>query len=207
MINTTHTLDLEAAYQARYPILKRVASEIAAALREILDDTPRIDLISVRAKSVARFLEKAQRRDWLDPLHDIQDQIGARVVVYYKQDVETTTRTILAHIAAIEDRQPEATDPRIFGYQAKHYVCYVPRAVQVRIESPVDFFELQVCTLFQHAWAEAEHDLGYAAHTPLDYEERRKIAWAAAQAWGADEIFDDIWRSHYSGAHPNSPTG
>lgn len=194
-METLCTLDLKSAYEARHRILKQVADEIRSALHEILRDVPRVDLISVRAKSVERFLEKAQRREWEDPLRDIQDQIGARVVVFYRSDVEVVARRILTHFNAIENRPSEEHDPRIFGYQARHCLCYIPQDIQDRTESPVDFFELQVCTLFQHAWAEAEHDLGYAAQTPLDFEERRKIAWAAAQAWGADEIFDDIWRS------------
>ncbi|MCZ7546794.1 MAG: RelA/SpoT domain-containing protein [Anaerolineae bacterium] len=167
--------------------MQRAAGEIAAVLREILHGVPRVDMISVRAKSVERFLEKARREVWQDPLRDIQDQIGARVVVFYKSDVDAVAQTVLSTLRLIEDRQMENPDPRIFGYQGKHFLCAVPPDICARAASPVDFFELQVSTLFQHAWAEAEHDLGYKLEAPLDYEERRKIAWAAAQAWGCGQ--------------------
>jgi putative GTP pyrophosphokinase len=190
-------MELRGVYEVRYPILKQVAEQVSVRLEDILQNLPRVDMVSVRAKSVERFLEKAERAIWQNPLLDIQDQIGARVVVFYKGDVQTTLDCILTQFLLFEDRVLENPDPRFFGYQAKHCVCYIPQDICERIDSPVDFFELQVSTLFQHAWAEAEHDLGYKADIPLDFEEKRKIAWAAAQAWGADTIFDEIWRSRH----------
>jgi GTP pyrophosphokinase len=57
------------------------------------------------------------------------------------------------------------------------------------------FFELQIKTLFQHAWSEAEHDLGYKpGMKPLTPDETRRLAFTAAQAWGADHIFDELFR-------------
>lgn len=51
-----------------------------------------------------------------------------------------------------------------FGYFGRHWVFalvddVVPR--DVYRELVPRFFELQVKTLFQHAWSEANHDLGY----------------------------------------------
>lgn len=58
-----------------------------------------------------------------------------------------------------------------------------------------EFFELQIKTLFQHAWSEAEHDLAYKPELgELDEVELRKLAFTAAQAWGADEIFEDLFQ-------------
>jgi len=57
-----------------------------------------------------------------------------------------------------------------------------------------EFFELQVKTLFQHAWSEANHDLGYKpGAVPLTADAQRRLAFTAAQAWGADHIFDELF--------------
>jgi len=188
-------MDLETTYRQRLPQLQEVANALNKNLREILKDTPRIDNVAIRVKSVERFIEKAIRKNYGNPLRDIQDQIGARVVVFYKSDVEKVAEQILREFRIVEGRELEDADPARFGYQARHYICFVPPEVLVDIPSSVEFFELQVSTLFQHAWAEANHDLGYKPETKLNYEDERKIAWAAAQAWGADTILDEIWRS------------
>jgi len=51
-----------------------------------------------------------------------------------------------------------------------------------------------VKTLFQHAWSEAGHDLAYKPATPLSSLQKRQLAFTAAQAWGADQIFDALSR-------------
>jgi putative GTP pyrophosphokinase len=58
----------------------------------------------------------------------------------------------------------------------------------------IDFFELQLKTLFQHAWSEADHDLGYKPSAELSLDQKRRLAFTAAQAWGADLIFDELYR-------------
>jgi putative GTP pyrophosphokinase len=65
---------------------------------------------------------------------------------------------------------------------------------------------LQVKTLFEHAWSEAEHDLGYKpGEAPLTPDQKRRLAYTSAQAWGADHIFDELFRAR-SGAHPQGFT-
>jgi len=56
------------------------------------------------------------------------------------------------------------------------------------------FFELQIKTLFQHAWSEAEHDLGYKPTTVLSHDQKKRLAFTAAQAWGADQVFDELYK-------------
>jgi GTP pyrophosphokinase len=59
---------------------------------------------------------------------------------------------------------------------------------------------LQIKTLFQHAWSEANHDLGYKpALAPVGVEDERRLAFTSAQAWGADHIFDELYSERASG--------
>ena len=61
-----------------------------------------------------------------------------------------------------------------------------------KINIPV-YFELQIKTVFQHAWGECEHDLNYKSmNGTLTHEMKRLIALASAQAWGSDKAFQDI---------------
>jgi ppGpp synthetase/RelA/SpoT-type nucleotidyltranferase len=77
-----------------------------------------------------------------------------------------------------------------------HYILLMPtELIDSDVPNPIvpEFFELQIKTVFQHAWSEANHDLGYKPGSkPLASDEKRKLAFTAAQAWGADQIFDGL---------------
>ncbi len=195
----SQSVELTKKYQERVPTLQKVATEIEMLLKQILLDVPRIDSISKRVKGVSNFVEKSNRIDpdsgepkYGYPLEEIQDQIGTRVVVFYKSDVETVAQKVLSEFRQIEDRKIESLEPEYFAYEARHFICLIPPDISAKYGSPIDFFELQVSTLFQHAWAQANHDLGYKPERKLDYEDKRRVAWAASQAWGADMIFDEL---------------
>jgi putative GTP pyrophosphokinase len=84
-----------------------------------------------------------------------------------------------------------------FGYEGRHFILFVPEDLideALERDASVEFFELQIKTLFQHAWSEAEHDLGYKPSGKLTSDQKRRLAFTAAQAWGADLIFDEMFR-------------
>ncbi|WGR90948.1 hypothetical protein MTX26_09845 [Bradyrhizobium sp. ISRA443] len=173
-------------------------------LADLLKEEPRIDRVTARAKDPASFLKKAAaktegKRKYSEPLSQIQDQIGARIITFFRADVERLDGIIKSYFKTIEfrDRIPESEWE--FGYFGRHYVLVLPSDVKgdsIDKSKLPDFFELQIKTLFQHAWSEAEHDLGYKpGSTPLSADEKRKLAYTSAQAWGADQMFDELFRA------------
>ena len=196
--------ELRAEYERRHrdilqPLAARLTDQLAVDVRGL----PRIDRISARAKSADRFLGKATKtaadgaRKYKDPLNQIQDQIGARIVVFYLDDVEAVSKTIESYHRPIEAKLLVPESLNGFGYFGKHYILALPEDLFAddadRTRSP-QFFELQIKTLFQHAWSEAEHDVGYKPEDTLTELQSRQLAFAAAQAWGADQIFCQIRR-------------
>jgi ppGpp synthetase/RelA/SpoT-type nucleotidyltranferase len=148
-------------------------------------------------------LEKAAKlndddgsKKYKHPLAEIQDQVGARVITFYRSDVSTIAAQVEKYYRAIEavDKVPHSEWE--FGYFGKHYIFVIPTDVIVQGADPKlvpKFFELQIKTLFQHAWSEANHDLGYKPEgDELSSEQKRKLAYSSAQAWGADMIFDEM---------------
>jgi len=195
---------LKEDYEARFQqVLKPLAVSLEAYTRTLLEAEVRIDRIQARPKSVERFLGKAAKTEgdgpkYAQPLHQIQDQIGARIICFYLCDVDRVSAAIEKYFRPVEAREVVPEREAEFGYFGKHYVLIIPAdvidAAWDKSHIP-DFFELQIKTLFQHAWSEAEHDLGYKpGAADLTAEQKRRVAFTAAQAWGADILFDELFR-------------
>ncbi|HEX7047422.1 MAG TPA: hypothetical protein VF275_07610 [Gammaproteobacteria bacterium] len=193
--------ELEKSYRRRYEtVLVPIAMSLEAYLRDTFSGFPRIDRIAVRAKTPESFLEKARKqtdgaKKYDDPLGQIQDQIGARVVTFYIPDVDNVAEESKKYFRSVEERDLVPDSEKEFDYIGKHFVVFVPTDVldqEFSAEDIPKFFELQVKTLFQHAWAEANHDLAYKADEALQKEQKRQVAFTAAQAWGADHIFEKL---------------
>jgi putative GTP pyrophosphokinase len=189
-------------YQQRYDtLLIRLAVGVQGLIADYLDGVPRIDRVCARAKSVERFVTKSEKlldghRKYSDPLAQIQDQVGARIITFYLSDVADVAQTIEKYFRPVESKDLVPESEWEFGYFGRHYILLMPTDI---IESDMDslkipeFFELQIKTLFQHAWSEAEHDLGYKPGVvPLNADEKRRLAFTAAQSWGADRIFNEL---------------
>jgi putative GTP pyrophosphokinase len=190
-------------YETRYEqMLLPLAERLQSHLKNVLGGHERIDRISVRAKSIDRFVAKAAKQvdgrgKYDDPLNQIQDQIGARIVTFYKSDVDEIAGEVRKYFRHIESQLIVPESEKEFGYEGQHFILFTPRDVfddEIKEEESISFFELQIKTLFQHAWSEAEHDLGYKPTTVLTNDQKRRLAFTAAQAWGADQIFEELHR-------------
>jgi len=183
-------------WRAHIDSLQKVAANLQRHITEHLHGKPNIDRISARAKTPERFAKKAEAQNpegktkYKAPLTEIQDQIGVRIVVFYKEDVEATSKEIIRYFQPIEKRDLVPESEWTFGYFGHHLVLALPKDVIPNDVDPAQvprFFELQVKTLFQHAWSEANHDLGYKVQRPLSEDQQRRFAYTAAQAWGRTE--------------------
>lgn len=198
-------------YTTRYEgLLKPLAVKLEDLLRDHLEGVSHIDRISARAKSPQRFADKAFKvledgnLKYSHPFEQVQDLIGVRVIVFYKQDVDVVSKIIEKYFTRIERRDVVPDSESSFGYVGKHFILTVPADV---IADEADnsvlpkFFELQIKTLFQHAWSEANHDLAYKPENELSSQQNRLIAFTAAQAWGADHHFAQL-HAELNGALP-----
>jgi ppGpp synthetase/RelA/SpoT-type nucleotidyltranferase len=192
--------ELRIKYTNRYnKILVPIANQLKDLIKDYFNGFERIDRITVRAKSIDRFMAKAHKDvdgkpKYTDPLKQIQDQIGARIVTFYKHDVDRVRKEVLNYFRHIESKNVIPESESEFGYFGRHYILLFPLDITETISSDIPpFFELQIKTLFQHSWSEANHDLGYKPSKMLSSDIKRKIAFTSAQAWGADEIFNELF--------------
>ncbi len=201
-------------YAADHPALTLAGQEAVALVQGILDEAG-INYLSVtgRTKSVASFAEKAERMiagvpAYADPLRQITDQLGVRVITYVEDDVDAVADLLGEQVIVQDDRDmgQETADEGRFGYASRHLMI----ALDPARESHPDFSHLrsraaqvQVRTVLQHAWAEFEHDIRYKGTVPAEHarEFDRRFALAAGLLELADREFSQI-RERLRGVAP-----
>lgn len=189
--------DVLAAYERRQPLLTDMAHQLESGLISALDDRPHIDRVTFRVKSMGSFATKCTDK-YLNPLEEIEDQIAGRVLVFFSSDIEGVAAIAKARWGTVEDARHRPPHNAEFGYESHHQICVIPEHLQgpewhAEHDMPKTF-ELQIRTLFMHAYAEPQHDFGYKSTSPVTGESRRLLAWIAASAWGADHAWEDLRR-------------
>jgi ppGpp synthetase/RelA/SpoT-type nucleotidyltranferase len=208
---------LSGTFSRRLPLLGALASELEDVARTGLGiyGHEHIDRIYFRAKSPESFIGKVRKRDvdvaagvlrdgvpltpYTNPLTQIEDQVGGRVLVFFVHDIQPVVDILTNAFARMEMQDKSPQKDAEFGYESTHLVCAIPDHLRppgwVEEQWMPQTFELQVRTLFSHAWAEPQHNLGYKASGDLTRQQRRHLAWVAASAWGADRGLEDAWES------------
>ena len=192
--------ELIQSYTSRFNTeLKPVAIALETFLEETFAGEDSVCFIRTRSKSIERFMEKAERKEggrakYSDPINQIQDQIGGLIVTRFLSDVVQLKNLVDKSFTGIETQRHEPESEFEFGYIGEHFILFLPLEVTSEIAdySGPDFFELQIKTLFQYAWSETNHAIGYERHDELSREQRRMTAYIAAQAWGADRAVDEL---------------
>ncbi|KAA0090391.1 DUF429 domain-containing protein [Mycolicibacterium sp. P1-18] len=186
--------DAIAEYAARRPALVGATDRYLHLVTTLLDDAGINYLdVTARTKSVASFAEKADRsvdgrRLYTDPLSELTDQIGLRIITFLRDDVTTVANLLAEEMQLLDDRdmgQETAREGR-WGYASRHLL--------VAVEGEQQPASIQVRTVLQHAWAEFEHDIRYKGSIPEEDapDLDRRFTLAAGLLELADREFSAI---------------
>jgi predicted RNase H-like nuclease/ppGpp synthetase/RelA/SpoT-type nucleotidyltranferase len=186
--------DAIAEFAARRPALVGATDRYLHLVTTLLDDAGINYLdVTARTKSVASFAEKADRsvdgrRLYTDPLSELTDQIGLRVITFLRDDVTTVANLLAEEMQLLDDRdmgQETAREGR-WGYASRHLL--------VAVEGEQQPASIQVRTVLQHAWAEFEHDIRYKGSIPEEDapDLDRRFTLAAGLLELADREFSAI---------------
>jgi predicted RNase H-like nuclease/ppGpp synthetase/RelA/SpoT-type nucleotidyltranferase len=193
-------------YAAQQDAVALAGQGYLALVQAILDEAG-INYLNVtgRTKSVASFAGKAARRGpdgeplYADPLREVTDQIGVRVITYVLSDVDAVAELLADQVVVMDDRdmgQETASQGR-FGYSSRHLLVGLDpgREAQPAYEALRGrLAAVQVRTVLQHAWAEFEHDIRYKGTVPDEHvgEFDRRFTLAAGLLELADREFSAI---------------
>lgn len=192
-------------YAARHAELSAAGPAYTRLISGILDDA-RINYLSVtgRTKSVTSFAEKAARTQdgvpmYDDPLRQITDQIGVRVITYLHSDVAAVADLLADQFRVLDDRDlgEENASAGRFGYASRHVLLELDPGSEGAAEHPElvgHRVSVQIRTILQHAWAEFEHDIRYKGDIPVEQAPGmdRRFTLAAGLLELADKEFSRI---------------
>jgi ppGpp synthetase/RelA/SpoT-type nucleotidyltranferase len=154
-----------------YEAVRPLYGELADVMKELLeaalveagfDETVQV---TARAKDLDSFGKKAVRKGYTDPLVQIEDKAGVRVVVAFARhapEVERLAETLF-ELDNRDDKREQLSAEEL-GYLGIHYRTKVrPEHLSDREHLIGLQAEMQIQTKAENAWAVASHDSLYKA--------------------------------------------
>jgi putative GTP pyrophosphokinase len=128
----------------------------------------RVHSVTCRVKEEESLRNKVKRSpNRYKKLGDVKDICGVRVTTYFADEVDKVAKVVEKEFRAKKTRDPHrqaSLFPNTFGYSSLHYLARLnlarKKATENRPFRDLEF-EIQICSILQHAWAEIEHDLEY----------------------------------------------
>jgi ppGpp synthetase/RelA/SpoT-type nucleotidyltranferase len=170
-------------YYADYGGFQKLAYLAESYVRSILESgAADLHLVTSRAKGTASLHEKMLRKGYRNPARQVTDKIGVRVITYYGRDVDQIVKR-LRGVLSIDEKNSidkrHSLGIREFGYRSVQLVVCMAERGPTRLEfAPLAkvWFEIQIRSILEHAWAEIEHEVVYKAGIKYPDQVLRRFA-------------------------------
>lgn len=192
---------LKTEYNEVYPIFKSFTEKLNLLVKDILlNNDIEVAQIEYRTKSVDSFLEKINRDDksYQDPLVEITDISGIRIIAYYLEDVTKICEIIRNDFKLDKENcvdKSKMLEVDEFNYASVHYVVSLSdsRKDLPEWKNYADLkAEIQIRTILQHSWAGISHKIAYKSEKDAPRELRRRLFRLSALLELADEEYSSL---------------
>lgn len=182
------------------PVYVEYAKLLDQILQKAADQFGYLALVQARAKTVVSFSNKIIMKDkYQNPLTDMTDLCGARVIVHFQSQVAKVCQFIKENFEIDEANSLDLKSKlkvNEFGYRSIHYIV-TPKKDSILGVPVHDKFktlkaEVQVRTLAEHVWADISHDRIYKTELTIPEEWKREAARLAAILEDADSKFAEM---------------
>jgi putative GTP pyrophosphokinase len=180
-------------------VFKKLAKKVENILIEIFNSTNvNYHIVTSRSKDIESFRKKISKDKYDNPIIQIKDLAGIRVITYVEDEVKAVCRTIEDAFQIDKDNSLDKSEELGIdkvGYKSIHYIASLK---EDRLKLPEykiyenRVFEIQVRTILQHAWAEIEHDRNYKFSGKLPDEISRRFKLLAGSLEISDREFNNI---------------
>ena len=186
-------------YQNQRHNYSKLRAEVEVILREALNENEIIfHRIESRVKTAESFREKASRNKYHDPINEITDLTGIRIITLFEKEIHQIS-DILKNLFKIDysrsEDKADLLDADKMGYKSIHYIAELSqeKISETELESFAGLkFEIQIRSILQHAWAEIEHDRNYKFKGELPKHLQRRFYALAGMLEIADREFNTL---------------
>lgn len=186
-------------YERARPDFTRLTAKLQTLLTELLAARGiAVHLIEARTKEVSSFREKITRasKAYVDPITELTDLSGIRIITYYQDDAHAIESLIQEEfLVQGVSGAVDSESPVEFGYRSAHYIVQLSDSRASLIEwGGLGGLkaEIQVRTVLQHAWAAISHKLQYKREEDVPRTLRRKLSRLSALFEIADDEFSAL---------------
>jgi ppGpp synthetase/RelA/SpoT-type nucleotidyltranferase len=146
-------------YQTNRQVFDRMASYSCSVLSSLLSEANIAHLnVSYRVKDLKSAAEKVERKGYADPIHEMTDIVGIRIITYIEADTQKASAVVKSAFRVHDDKSLDKSAELgvdKLGYRSIHYVCDIG-VERAKLPECVKFkevlFEIQIRSVLQHAW-------------------------------------------------------
>ena len=183
-------------YKIQMPLYKKLSEEVKYVIdQKISDKNIKINNLSCREKSIESLTKKIKRKSYKNPLDEITDLAGVRVVSYYEPDIQNI-KEIIEENFNVHERvdKTKALGVDKMGYHGSHFVVSLgDRYSGTRYDGIINLrCEIQVRTVLQDAWALISHHLVYKEESSIPDRMKRDLNNVASLLEISQGIFDSM---------------
>lgn len=183
-------------FKRKKPQYRELKNQVKSLLDKKLSKTDiKISGISSRIKKPISLRDKIKRNNYSDPLNEIKDFAGVRIVCGYENDFSEIEKIIYDLFKVYEkaDKTYELGVDKM-GYHGRHYVVSFNDSYYNNEASSSKglYCEIQLRTVLQDSWAIASHHLLYKNEAAIPKRIRRDLNNVASILEIAQQVFDRI---------------
>ena len=187
-------------FERKRPLYEKFSDLLNSILQKAVDQLGYLAIIKFRTKEVESFSNKIIMKDkYQDPLNDVTDLCGGRVIVQFQSQVVDISEWIKKNFTIDEANSLDHKSKlkvNEFGYRSIHYIVTPTKSSIIGIPVPKEFrtlkAEIQVRTLAEHMWADISHDRLYKTDLIIPEEWKREAARLSAILESADDTFGSM---------------
>ncbi|WP_179317928.1 GTP pyrophosphokinase [Winogradskyella undariae] len=193
-------------YKELKPIYERFSQSLIVLIKSILDvNEIKYHLIEGRSKEIDSFKNKIELKKgkYGNPLEEIMDLCGIRIIVYYQTDIDKIDSLIRENFEVdLKNSVDKSTilKSNEFGYLSNHYIIKI-NSVRSHLPEWLKFndlkAEIQLRTVLQHSWAAISHELEYKSNFDIPDLLKRKLFRLAGLFELADEQFVQVKQKQF----------